>query len=118
MKTKLPDIEELIEEKERAAHPGLSSGLGEEAGDFMTDADTSSDAEEELHNGLSTGEGEEAGDFTGTGKIRSRIHNIGEPHGSAGSLPYPIDYNKVDTGTTGSNVVKDRNLEDSDIKET
>jgi len=111
MKTKFRDIEEIVAEKERDEHPGLSSGLGEEAGDFM--ADTSDDVGEEIHNGLSSGEGEEGGDFIGTGKIRNRTNKIPDGQGSAGSLPYEIDYNKIDTGTTGSNIVKDINLEKS-----
>ncbi|GAL85331.1 hypothetical protein MYP_2560 [Sporocytophaga myxococcoides] len=111
MKTKHRDIEEIVAEKERDEHPGLSSGLGEEAGDFM--ADTSEDVDEEIHNGLSSGEGEEGGDFIGTGKIKHQKNKISEGQGSAGSLPYEIDYNKVDTGRTGSNVAKDRNLEKS-----
>ncbi len=111
MKTKNRDIEEIVAEKERDEHPGLSSGVGEEAGDFM--ADTSEDVDEEIHNGLSSGEGEEGGDFIGTGKIKNKKNPVKDGQGSAGSSPYEMDYNKVDTGTTGSNVVKDINLEKS-----
>lgn len=61
--------------------------------------------------GLSNPEAEEAGDFEGGGKIRTR--HIHDGKGSAGTTVNEIDYDKIDTGTTGTNAKKDPNNEKS-----
>lgn len=59
--------------------------------------------------GLSTPEAEEAGDFMGDGEIKKK--KVKDGKGSAGETLYPFDPEKTDTGTSGSNARKDRNLE-------
>lgn len=47
------------------------------------------------------------------GEVKHKKKEYDEPHGSQGSVPYPPDYKDIETGTTGTNVKKDRNLEKS-----
>ena len=72
--------------------------------------------------GLSTPEAESGGDFVGSGEMddddddeffeeMDKTNTPTPNHRSTGNMMYEPDYNKIDTGTTGRNSVKDINLE-------
>lgn len=98
---------------------GLTNDEGNEGGDFVG----SGKMDEEINtgspvnynsnqtgNGLSTEEADEGGDFSEIGNIKK--NKIKEPpRNSSANTLYPTDINEIDTGTTGTNKKKDRNLE-------
>lgn len=79
------------------------------------DRDFKKPENDELWNkGLSTGSAEEAGDFEGDGKISKEPKSIDnkiamseldkeKPENPSGALPYEAEYERIPTGTTGSN---------------
>lgn len=78
-------------------------------------------ASKQERDGLSTPEAEAGGDFEGTGEMEEEDDSFFEEmdktntptptYRSTGNMMYEPDYDKIPTGTTGRNAIKDRNLE-------